>query len=212
METRKMKLADIKPADYNPRVTLKPGDTEYEALKGSLDRFGLVEPLVWNERTGNLVSGHQRLNILLANGETEAEVVVIDADEEDEKLANVAINKIEGDWDYEKLKELFEEIEDEDIKFTGFTEEELNNLFDAGLPEFDDTESSGGEKSGDETEKTPDEPEKPKELHEFNIFLSFPTKELAEKWMKDRGIDLTYEGTARNITIRMEGLDYGKAD
>lgn len=212
METRKMKLADIKPADYNPRVTLKPGDTEYEALKGSLDRFGLVEPLVWNERTGNLVSGHQRLNILLANGETEAEVVVIDADEEDEKLANVAINKIEGDWDYEKLKELFEEIEDEDIKFTGFTEEELNNLFDAGLPEFDDTESGGGEKSGDETEKTPDEPEKPKELHEFNIFLSFPTKELAEKWMKDRGIDLTYEGTARNITIRMEGLDYGKAD
>ena len=61
METAIMKLEDISPADYNPRKTLKPGDQEYESLKNSLDRFGLAEPLIYNKRTGTLISGHQRL-------------------------------------------------------------------------------------------------------------------------------------------------------
>lgn len=210
MTVETMKLKDLHPADYNPRVELKPGDAEYEALSGSIERFGLVEPLVFNKRTGTLVSGHQRLNVLKAQGKTEAEVVIIDTDEEHEKLANVAINKIEGDWDYQKLQELFEEIDTEDIRFTGYTEEEINNLFDMDLPTFDET----GEKPDDSTEKEkdPEQPEKPEVLKEFNIFLSFPTKELAEKWMQDRGVYMSYEGTARNITIRMEGLDYGKRD
>ena len=61
MKTAVMKLKDIRPAAYNPRVTLKPGDKDYEALKNSLERFGVAEPLIVNETTGNLVAGHQRL-------------------------------------------------------------------------------------------------------------------------------------------------------
>lgn len=68
MNTKVMKLADIKPAGYNPRVRLTEADHEYKALKASIDEFGLVVPLIVNERTGTLVSGHQRFNVMLAEG------------------------------------------------------------------------------------------------------------------------------------------------
>ena len=212
METAIMKLEDISPADYNPRKTLKPGDQEYEALKNSLDRFGLAEPLIYNKRTGTLISGHQRLNVLKDSGAKEAEVVLVDLDEQQEKLLNIAMNKIEGDWDYKKLETLFSDISADDIKFTGFTEDELSNLFDFDSEEFDESETEDEEDTSDEQEDSEDgqpQSESDPSPKEFDIFLSFPTKELAEKWLKDRGIDLEYQGTARNITIRMEGLDYG---
>lgn len=215
MNTAIMKLKDITPAAYNPRKTLKPGDAEYEALKNSLDRFGLAEPLVLNKTTGNLVSGHQRLNVLKASGATEAEVVIVELDEEQEQLLNIAMNKIDGDWDYKKLEALFTDISADDIKFTGFTEDELSNLFDSDMPDWDNTDESAGEddsKDEETEEEQPETPEKPQVLKDFNIFLSFPTKELAEKWLKDRGVELEYTGTARNITIRMEGLDYGSGN
>jgi len=213
VKTAIMKLTEITPAEYNPRKTLKPGDTEYEALKNSLERFGVAEPLIVNEATGNLVSGHQRLNVLLEMGVEEVEVVLVKLDEDQEKLLNIAMNKIEGEWDYKKLEALFGEISAVDIKFTGFSEEELQSLFEDGgygpdlgdnEPEEDDVaeEGSGGVEKGAAEEQEPPR-------RDFNIFLSFPTKEIAEKWLKDRGIDLEYIGMNRNITIRMEGLDYG---
>lgn len=203
MNTTIMKIDDIRPAAYNPRITLKPGDPEYEALKNSLERFGVAEPLIVNKTTGNLVSGHQRLSVLKANGTEEVEVVIVEMDGEQEKLLNIAMNKIDGDWDYQKLEELFEEIEADDIKFTGFTTEELKNLFDMEEGEWEDTEEDV-EEAGAAAKETEPPAEK-----EFNIFLSFPTKEQAEKWLNDRDVNLKFEGTARNITIRMEGLDYG---
>lgn len=205
MKTAVMKLEDICPAAYNPRVTLRPGDTEYEALKNSLERFGMAEPLIVNTTTGNLISGHQRLNVLRAGKAKEAEVVLVEMDAEKEKLLNIAMNKIEGDWDYKKLEALFEEISADDIKFTGFTPEELDNLFDGGEPEWEEDEDKKDEGSQEKKE----DPEKPAALREFSIFLSFPQKEQAEKWLKDRGIETEFQGTARNITIRMEGLGYG---
>lgn len=102
MNIKRIKLADVKPAAYNPRRQLKPGEKEYEALKASISRWSLVEPLVVNLRTGNLVGGHQRYNVLLDLGHTEAEAAVVDLDEKQEKLLNVALNRIEGQWDYEK--------------------------------------------------------------------------------------------------------------
>ena len=122
------------------------------------------------------------------------------------------MNKIEGDWDYKKLETLFSDISADDIKFTGFTEDELSNLFDFDSEEFDESETEDEEDTSDEQEDSEDgqpQSESDPSPKEFDIFLSFPTKELAEKWLKDRGIDLEYQGTARNITIRMEGLDYG---
>lgn len=211
METAIMKLNDIYPAEYNPRKTLKPGDTEYEALKNSLERFGLAEPLIVNKATERLISGHQRLNVLKASGIKEAEVVLVELNEDQEKLLNIALNKIDGDWDYKKLEVLFEDIKADDIKFTGFTPEELKNLFDSDFSDLEGDEEKKSQDVGDKDKnnKNLDIPEQSSMLKEFNIFLSFPTKELAEKWLKDREINLGYSGTTRNITIRMEGLAYG---
>lgn len=208
METAIMKVKDIHPAAYNPRVTLKPGDDEWEALNSSLDRFGLVEPLVINKTTGLLVSGHQRLNVLKTQGVDEVEVVIIEVDPEQEKLLNIALNKIDSEWDYEKLKDLFDEIDEDDVKFTGFTAEELDSLFNTDFTSDDDDGDPAGQEDTDDSEK-PEPKEKLEGVKEFNIFVSFPSKEIAEKWLKDRGVDVTYEGAARNITIRMEGINYG---
>jgi ParB-like chromosome segregation protein Spo0J len=56
--------AQLNPAKYNPRKDLKPGDAEYEKLLRSVKEFGYVEPVIWNERTGNIVGGHQRFKVL----------------------------------------------------------------------------------------------------------------------------------------------------
>lgn len=204
MKTARKKISEINPAAYNPRVELKPGDNEYEALKNSLERFGQAVPLVVNETTGNLISGHQRLNVLKAQGETEAEVVLVELNEEQEKLLNIALNKIEGDWDYQKLEALFEDIGPEDVEFTGFSREELDSLFDVGTPEFNDEEEGKGIGSHEPEEgrSTGDAP--------FSLFLSFASRESAERWLESKGIESRYEGINRTITIRMEGLDYGR--
>lgn len=133
-------IQEINPAAYNPRVDLKPGDPAYDALHRSVDEFGLVEPLVWNKQTGNLVGGHQRLKVLIARGETEVETVVVDLPPEKEKALNLALNKIHGDWDEQKLAELLDELiqtPEFDIALTGFEEIEATDLIAEILGDVD---------------------------------------------------------------------------
>jgi DNA modification methylase len=132
MDIRKIPVSMINPAPYNPRIDLQPGDHEYEKLKRSIEEFGYVEPLVWNERTGNLVGGHQRYKILVnEQGATEVEVSVVDLDETREKALNLALNKIDGDWDLPKLRDLMSELKecDFDLSLTGFDSADLDELF-----------------------------------------------------------------------------------
>lgn len=130
MECKVMRLADIVPAEYNPRVTLTEADFEYKALKASIDEFGLVVPLVVNERTGTLVSGHQRLNVMLKNGIEETEVVVVDMEPEKEKALCIAMNKVGGQWDYGLLADIMEELRNSEIDTmaTGFSSDEIAEL------------------------------------------------------------------------------------
>ena len=130
MQITKIPINQINPAQYNPRKDLKPGDTEYEKIRRSIEEFGYVEPLVWNQRTGNLVGGHQRLKILVSQGLQEVDVSVVDLDEQQEKALNIALNKITGDWDNEKLALLLRDLEstDFDIELTGFDTAEINSL------------------------------------------------------------------------------------
>ena len=119
------------PADYNPRKDLKPGDPEYEKLKRSIAEFGYVEPVIWNKTTGHVVGGHQRLKVLIDTGVTEAECVVVEMSEEKEKALNVALNKINGEWDKDKLALLITDLQgaDFDVSLTGFDAPELDALF-----------------------------------------------------------------------------------
>ena len=123
MNIEKLKLSDLNPAPYNPRKDLKPGDPEFEKLRRSIETFGFVEPLIVNRRTGNtVVGGHQRLKVLKKLGHTEAECVIVDLPETEEKALNVALNKVSGDWDVPKLDALIADIRmsDFDVTLTGF--------------------------------------------------------------------------------------------
>ena len=131
MNIEKKNVKDLLPADYNPRKDLKPGDPEYEKLKRSIEQFGYVEPVIWNEKTGRVVGGHQRLKVLTDMGITEVDVVVVDMDTEKEKALNIALNKISGEWDTEKLALVIADLQgtDFDVSLTGFDPEELEDLF-----------------------------------------------------------------------------------
>lgn len=131
MEIRVVPIEQINAAAYNPRVDLQPGDPEYVKLKRSIEEFGYVEPIVWNERTGNMVGGHQRYKIMVHElGHTELEVSVVDLDDQQERLLNIALNKVSGRWDDEALARLLADLQmsGADMALTGFEEEELSDL------------------------------------------------------------------------------------
>ncbi|WDC85744.1 site-specific DNA-methyltransferase [Caloramator sp. mosi_1] len=125
-----MAVDKINPAKYNPRKKLKPGDAEYEKLKRSIKEFGYVEPIIWNERTGNIVGGHQRFSVLKNEGYKEIDCVVVNLGEQEEKALNIALNKIHGDWDMPLLKDLLEELDKSmfDVSLTGFDAVEIEEL------------------------------------------------------------------------------------
>ncbi len=131
MEIVKKKLSELNPASYNPRKALQPGDPAYEKLKASILSFGNVEPIVWNRATRNVIGGHQRLRVLLDLGITESEVSVVELSEVDEKRLNIALNKITGEWDDEKLTSLLADLTTggADVFSSGFDDQELSVMF-----------------------------------------------------------------------------------
>ncbi len=139
MQIEIMKLADLKPADYNPRIELTPGMDEYEKLKQSITEFGFIDPPIFNKRTGNLVGGHQRVAVAKDLGLCEEiEVSVVDLPLHKEKVLNVALNKISGHWDDEKLAIILENLDDDEIKLTGFDDNEVSELLsEMEIPNFE---------------------------------------------------------------------------
>ena len=86
---KRVMLADMTPAPYNPRV-ISP--EAMAALMASLSRFGLADIPCWNERTGLVVGGHQRLKLLSDVGVQDTIVVVKDLSEVEERALNVTLN------------------------------------------------------------------------------------------------------------------------
>ena len=121
------RIDEMERATYNPRVSLMPGDEEFQYLEESMRRFGQVLPIVWNQRTNRVVSGHQRLSVLEYWGEEKAEVSVVNLDEIIEKQLNLALNKITGSWDNEKLKSVLEELGGDALRI-GFSQAEIDAL------------------------------------------------------------------------------------
>src|SRR5699024_11935169 len=93
-ELKVLPVTVLKPAAYNPRKKLKPGDKEYEKIKNSIEEFGFADPLVVNADL-TIIGGHQRLNVAIAMGYTEVPCAVVDIDKTREKALNIALNKID---------------------------------------------------------------------------------------------------------------------
>ena len=122
--------AQIRGADYNPRTI---SEDAKKRLRKMLAKHGLVQPLVWNKQTGNLVSGHQRLSALDALEKTkdyELQVAVVDLSERDEKILNVQLNNpsMQGEWDMGKLIEMSEEAHIDPSEF-GFSDGDVAVMF-----------------------------------------------------------------------------------
>lgn len=132
MEFKKIRIADLIPASYNPRKKLKKGDREYEKIRNSITEFGYVEPVIVNSDM-TIVAGHQRATVLTDLGYEEIDCIVIDIDKQKEKALNIALNKITGEWNKELLADLIADLQDSDfdVSFTGFEPPEIEQLFNS---------------------------------------------------------------------------------
>jgi len=139
MQLQRLPVSDLVPAPYNPRIALKPGDAAFEKLKRSLEEFDLVQPIVWNRRTGHVVGGHQRLEVLKQQGHAAVDCVVVDLPLEREKALNITLNNaaVASDWDPDKLLSVLDDLHDLpdfDATLTGFDEQQLTDLTLAPAP------------------------------------------------------------------------------
>lgn len=173
MEIVKMKIDELKPAPYNPRKSLKKGDKEYEKLRRSIEEFGYVDSIIWNRRTNYIVGGHQRLTVLKDLGYEEVDVSVVDLEPTKEKALNIALNKIEGSWDEQLLKDLLIEIDtgEFDMDLTGFDEDEIEKLMN---------------KFNDEPEEKPEVEFTHELLEEHNYLVLYFDNELDWQVAKDK--------------------------
>lgn len=156
VEIEKIKITDLIPAEYNPR---KISDEEAEKLKNSLSTFGLVDPIVVNLKNNKIIGGHQRFHVLYNQYSEDNSLfnelnlirlgdigwVFIDTDltvesEDHEKALNLALNKISGEWDNDKLTDIFEDLalNGFDTELTGFDDIELNSILEFFDDNFED--------------------------------------------------------------------------
>ena len=128
-ELRTIPIADLRPAEYNPRVELQPGDKDYEDIKRSIQRFGFADPIVVNADM-TIIGGHQRLNVAKDLGYTEVPCAVVDLSKAEERALNVALNKMGGRFDNTKLANLLKDLSlgGFDTTLTGYTIKEKDEL------------------------------------------------------------------------------------
>ena len=150
MEIQTIEISKINPAPYNPRLDLQPGDTEYEKIKRSIEEFGYVDPLIVNKDL-TVIGGNQRLKVLKELGYKKVDCVLLDLDKTKEKALCIALNKIEGEWDLPKLKDILLELDtgEFDIGITGFDVIEIEDLM---------TQFYVDDEKDDEVPEVPEEP------------------------------------------------------
>jgi ParB-like chromosome segregation protein Spo0J len=143
-------IAELKPAEYNPRQLSKQ---EFEQMKSSLQEFGFVDPVIINTHKGRnnvIVGGHQRVKVWQSMGHTEVPVVTVNLKPPKEKELNVRLNKAGGSWDWDILAN---EFNLDELLDWGFSESDFNlgsefddlpaGVTDDGLELPDDLEVSG---------------------------------------------------------------------
>jgi hypothetical protein len=137
-------LAELQPHPENPKAH------DLGLLRSSVDEFGFVEPIVRDDRTGFIISGHGRRELLLqrkgAKGAAVPEGVVVrddgewlvpvltgweSTDDAHARAALVALNQvgIAGGWDDVKLLATLQQVDmDGLLKQAGFADAELKRL------------------------------------------------------------------------------------
>ena len=175
MIIEKKKISDLIPAPYNPRQSTAKQEKH---LKESLQKFGLVEPIIFNKQTGYIVGGHFRVRELKKLGITEIECVIVDLNEADEKELNIRLNANTGSWDWDTLANDWDVV---DLEAWGLdipnwsAGSELNTMNEDELDineEFDPVGTSKG-------------------LH--RIIFIFDTEDKAIKWYEENNMKYDYK-------------------
>ena len=123
MKVKKIEINKLKPATYNPRQISKK---QYNDLKESIDKFGLVDPIIVNKDM-TIIGGHQRYKIWTEKArqsnvdDITIPCVVLELNKEEERELNIRLNKSGGEWDFDLLSN----FEIEELKDWGFKEIEL---------------------------------------------------------------------------------------
>ena len=154
-----LSAVDLKPANYNPRQI---SATDYDALKDSISKFGMAEPIVVNSnpnREGVVIGGHQRLRACMDLGIKEVPCFLVNLTEEDERELNIRLNRNHGEFDFDALANHFDAG---DLLDWGMSARELE--LDVVLPE-----------DGEEEKK-------PKKEKKFEYKITFNNADELDKW------------------------------
>ncbi len=222
MESIRIKITDLSRAEYNPRIM---PENEMAALKTSIKTFGFVESVVVNthaceecgDRKWVLVGGHQRTTaveglvaqdeaikgIETKDGITYIPANLVDLHLPEEKLLNLALNKIKGKWDEKKLFEMIVDLkESPSIPASGFRDDEISRILDQTL---DDEEDDEGE--GDELDKEPRS--KLGEIYELGshrlICGDSTDPETYKKLLGDEKADMVFTDPPYNVNYKSRG-------
>lgn len=130
LDVRVLPVESLKPVAWNPRKHLPE---LIEKLQRNLLEFGWLEPIVVNEDM-TVIGGHQRLKAAHELGMTEVPCVVVSLPKRKEKPANLSLNKLNGEWDEDKLELVLAELTVDELELAGFANE---NDGDNPLPSMD---------------------------------------------------------------------------
>ena len=139
MQLEEIKLSELKPSQYNPR---RMEESQYKKLQKSMETYGLVDPIIINLKNNHIIGGHQRYTVLREKSGNDVdyedltlqllrlgdvgwvfqETDITIKDENDEKGMNLSLNRLDGEFDENKLNDLFSELmaADYDMDLTGF--------------------------------------------------------------------------------------------
>ena len=208
MEIVKVDINELISPEYNPRQIT---DDEMEKLKNSINEFGYIAPIIVNKHNNHIVGGNQRYHALKDMGYDEIDVIFIEeTDLNREKTLNIALNKISGDWDNEKLEELLNELNTSDIELilTGFDEFELEGLlFDADEDLDDEVVDRSIEEAFNNIYEGLSENEELNDAKSDNRIISFYTadEDLYYKFLNFLGLNSIKLDKKRNV--RLEDLE-----
>jgi ParB-like chromosome segregation protein Spo0J len=124
----KYEMADpkaLEPSAYNPR---KMSAEEMGKLRRSIREFGLVQPLIVQMPGNRIIAGHQRREAAIAEGLKRVPVHRLRISDAKARAMNLALNRISGEWDDEKLVLLLRELEAPERALSGFDEDEIARL------------------------------------------------------------------------------------
>ena len=196
----KINLIDLEIADYNPR---RISDRNLEKLRDSIHSFGFVDPIIINLKNNRIIGGHQRYRVLMEDYDNNKELNLYrlgdvgwafpDTDisissEEQEKALNIILNQnnLMGEWDNEKLKGIFKDLNnvDFDLELTGFEDFEIELFLDDDYETFNYQHLLDDEEEPEET-TVAEEPEKNTTVSEEDTW-----DETAEHDDEDYGYDI----------------------